>query len=323
MPMPVQPLKAMAAIVITQKLAGSVLYGGGLAIGLLMLALTATRLIEWLARVTPLVVIRGIQFGLGLQLATLALREYVRADGLPGYVLAGLAFLTTLALIGNRRYPAALFVIALGIIYAALFTLRTDAVLDSVGLRWPRLFVPTTADVLSGLLVLALPQIPLSLGNSILATQQSARDFFPDRPLSVRKISATYAVMNLIHPFFSGIPTCHGSGGLVGHYAFGGRTGGSVIIYGSLYILLGLFFSGGFDDVIRVLPLPILGVLLLFEGLALMALLGRLPDLKADLPIALLVGLIAGSLPYGYVVAMVLGMLLASPAGRRFTRLIR
>ncbi|MDR7521736.1 MAG: putative sulfate/molybdate transporter [Armatimonadota bacterium] len=75
MPMPVQPLKAMAAIVITQKLTGNILYGGGFAVGLLMLVLTATRLIEWLARVTPLVVIRGIQFGLGLQLATLALRE--------------------------------------------------------------------------------------------------------------------------------------------------------------------------------------------------------------------------------------------------------
>ncbi|MDR7419775.1 MAG: putative sulfate/molybdate transporter [Armatimonadota bacterium] len=323
MPMPVQPLKAMAAIVITQKLTGNVLYGGGLAIGLLMLVLTATRLIEWLARVTPLVVIRGIQFGLGLQLATLALREYVRADGVPGYVLAGLAFLATLALIGNRRYPAALVVIALGIIYAALFALRVDAVLDGVGLRWPRFFVPTASDVLTGLLVLALPQLPLSLGNSILATQQSARDFFPDRPLSVRKISATYAVMNLIHPFFSGIPTCHGSGGLVGHYTFGGRTGGSVVIYGSLYVLLGLVLSGGFNEVIRVFPLPVLGVLLLFEGLALMALLGRLPDLKADLPIALLVGLIAGSLPYGYVVAMLLGMLLASAAGRRLTRLAR
>ncbi|MDR7521738.1 MAG: putative sulfate/molybdate transporter [Armatimonadota bacterium] len=183
--------------------------------------------------------------------------------------------------------------------------------------------MPTASDVLTGLLVLALPQIPLSLGNSILATHQSARDFFPDRPLSVRKIGATYAFMNLVQPFFSGIPTCHGSGGLVGHYTFGGRTGGSVVIYGGLYVLLGLLLSGGFDEVIRVFPLPILGVLLLFEGLALMTLLGRLSDLKADLPIALLIGLIAGGLPYGYVVAMIVGMLLASPTGRRLGRVTR
>jgi hypothetical protein len=321
MPMPVQPLKAMAAIVITQKLTGNVLYGGGLAVGLLMLLLTATRLVEWLSRVMPLVVIRGIQFGLGLQLATLALREYVRADGVPGYLLAGAAGLVTLVLIGNRRYPAALLVIAMGVVYAALFTVRVTDVLPGIGVRLPHLVVPTGSDVLTGFLVLALPQIPLSLGNSILATQQSAADFFPDRPLSVRRISTTYAAMNLINPFFGGVPTCHGSGGLVGHYTFGGRTGGSVVIYGSLYVLLGLFLSGGFDQAVRVFPLPVLGVLLFFEGLALMTLLGRMPDLKADLAVALLVGLIAASVPYGYVIAMVLGALLVSPVGRRVVRL--
>ena len=92
MPMPVQPLKAVAALVITQKLSGSLLYGGGLAIGLLMLALTLTGSINWLARVVPKAVVRGIQFGLGLQLTTLALRQYVQADGVRGYALAALAF---------------------------------------------------------------------------------------------------------------------------------------------------------------------------------------------------------------------------------------
>jgi hypothetical protein len=196
-------------------------------------------------------------------------------------------------------------------------------VLPGIGVRLPHLVVPTGSDVLTGFLVLALPQIPLSLGNSILATQQSAADFFPDRPLSVRRISTTYAAMNLINPFFGGVPTCHGSGGLVGHYTFGGRTGGSVVIYGSLYVLLGLFLSGGFDQAVRVFPLPVLGVLLFFEGLALMTLLGRMPDLKADLAVALLVGLIAASVPYGYVIAMVLGALLVSPVGRRVVRLSR
>jgi len=46
----------------------------------------------------------------------------------------------------------------------------------------------------------------------------------------VRQISLTYSFMNLINPFLSGIPTCHGSGGMAGHYALGGRTGGSIII---------------------------------------------------------------------------------------------
>jgi hypothetical protein len=84
MPMPVQPLKAVAVIVITQHIAPGVLYGGGLAIGIAMLILTLTGGIDWLARVVPRAVVRGLQLGLGLQLATLALGNYVRHDGARG-----------------------------------------------------------------------------------------------------------------------------------------------------------------------------------------------------------------------------------------------
>lgn len=88
LPMPVQPLKAMAVIVITQRVSGDVLAGGGLAIGVAMLLLSVTGLIDALARAVPKSVVRGIQFGLGLQLASLALKDYVPADGIPGFALA-------------------------------------------------------------------------------------------------------------------------------------------------------------------------------------------------------------------------------------------
>jgi hypothetical protein len=317
MPMPVQPLKAMAAIVITGKVAGSVLYGGGLAVGIIMLLLTVTGLIVWLARVIPGAVIRGIQFGLGLQLATLSLRQYVPADGVRGYMLAGLAFLITIALLGNRRFPAALFVIPLGVAYAFAYTIDLGTVAASLGVAVPHVRAPAVSDVLTGVVLLAIPQIPLSLGNSILATHQSARDLFPDRAPEIRKISGTYALMNLVNPFFGGVPTCHGSGGIVGHYTFGARTGGSVVIYGGFYLLLGLLFSGGFDRVIRVFPLPVLGVLLLFEGLGLMTLIRRLEDQARTLGPALLIGLIAASVPYGYLIGLLVGPLLLAVSRRR------
>jgi len=320
-PMPVQPLKAMAVLVITQKLSGNVLYGAGLAIGIMMLLLTATGLVDWLARVVPKSVIRGIQFGLGLQLTSLALQNYLPADGIAGYWLAALGLSVTIWLIGNRRYPPALFVIALGVAYALLFKLDGTAIVHSVGLSLPRFHIPALQDVLTGFVVLALPQLSLSLGNSILATRQIAQDFFPERSPSVRKISLTYSLMNLINPFFSGIPTCHGSGGIAGHYAFGARTGGSVAIYGLLYILLGLFFSPGFAKIIQVFPLPVLGVLLLFEGLTLMMLVRDISSSKADFSIALLVGLTASGLPYGYVIGLTVGTTLAYLTRRRLTGL--
>lgn len=306
-PMAVQPLKAMAALVIAQKLSGGVLFGGGLAIGAIMLVLTVTGLIEWLARVVPKTVVRGIQFGLGLQLAMLAVKDYVPAEGVPGYMLAAAGFVITIVLLGNRRFPAALFVIALGVTYALIFKVNFDVIWRGTGFHLPQLHTVTRQDLLTGLIVLAVPQIPLSLGNSILATRQVAEDFFPERPLTVRQISFTYSIMNLVNPWFGGIPTCHGSGGMAGHYTFGARTGGSVIIYGCLYLSLGLFFSGCFAQLIQVFPKPILGVMLAFEGLAMLLLVRDIANSKADLFIAMLVGLMAAGLPYGYAIGLIVG----------------
>ena len=309
MPMPVQPLKAMAAIVIAQRTAAPILYGAGLAIGVTMLILASTGALTWLGRVIPKSVVRGIQFGLGLQLASIALQTYVRAEGTRGYALAGMAFVLVVLLLGNRRLPAALPVVALGLAYAA-FRLDSRSLAGIVGLHLPTPHVPQLSDIATGFVLLALPQIPLSLGNSVLATRQLAKDLFPERDISIRKIGLTYAAMNLLNPWLGGIPTCHGSGGMAGHYAFGGRTGGSVIIYGLLFVALGLLFGPGFDRIVTAFPLPILGVLLLFEALALIWLIRDTAHSRLDLPVSALVGLMAVGLPYGYLVGMVVGTVL-------------
>ncbi len=317
-PMAVQPLKAVAVIVITQRIAPGILYGGGLAIGIVMLLLTITGGIDWLARTVPRPVVRGLQLGLGLQLATLALGNYVQRDGARGYVLAAIAFVIIISLLGNRRFPPALFAIALGIIYAVILKLDSSAIASSVGFTLPHVQRLTLSEVVSGFVLLAIPQIPLSLGNSVLATRQVTEDLFPDRHITVRKLSLTYAAMNLVNPFFGGVPTCHGSGGLVGHYTFGARTGGSLIIYGSIYLVIGLFLAAGFQQVVEVFPLPVLGVLLLFEAIALMRFIRREADSASGFFLVLLVGALAAGLPYGYAIALVVGTALhyALPAER-------
>jgi hypothetical protein len=317
MPMPVQPLKAVAVIVITQQVAPEVLYGGGLAIGLTMLALTLSGGIDWLARVVPKSVVRGLQLGLGMQLALLAVRDYVQADGGRGLLLALGALAIIAALWGSRKIPPALPVIVLGVVYALAFKLTSATFADAVGFSLPSVRPVTWDSVATGFLLLALPQIPLSLGNSILATRQVAEDLFPERQIGIRKLSITYAAMNLVNPFFGGVPTCHGSGGMVGHYTFGARTGGSIIIYGSIYLTLGLFFAAGFSQVVQIFPLPILGVLLLVEGAALMAMIrDQVPD-RAALAVALITGVIAVAMPYGYAVGLITGTLLSLILRRR------
>lgn len=309
LPMPMQPLKAMAVLVITQKLTGDVLFGAGLAIGVTMLMLTLSGGLAWLARWIPRCVVRGIQFGLGLSLASLALRDYVPAIGWYGYALALAGFLVMIVLWGNRRFPPGLLVIGIGIAFAFFDGLSLSAIAGGFAITLPTLHQPGLDDILTGFLVLALPQIPLSISNSVIATDQTIRDLFPDRKVDVRKIGMTYSLVNLLAPFASGIPVCHGCGGLAGHYAFGARTGGSVILYGAFYLIVGLFFSGPLHEVLKVFPLPILGVVLLFEALTLLSFIRDQSHSARDLAIALIVGVIAMALRQGFLVGLIIGTL--------------
>lgn len=322
-PMPVQPLKAVAMIVIAQKIAAPVIYGGGLAIGVVMLILTITGLITLIAKYIPKVVIRGIQFGLGIQLSMIALKEYVGSDSWSGYGLAGIAFIITILLLGHRKYPPAIFVISAGILYALIFHFDNLSGIELVQVSLPKLFTPTLADILSGFLILALPQIPLSIGNSIIATNQVAKDLFPEKKINVRKISLTYSIINMINPFFGGVPTCHGSGGMAGHYTFGARTGGSVFIYGLLFLTLGIFFSDSFHRIITIFPLPVLGVILLFEALTLMVFIKDIIDSKKSFLIALLVAVISCGLPYGYLIGMITGTTLYYVSDKRIRNYLK
>lgn len=308
LPMPVQPLKAMAAVVIAQQLAGPVLVAGGVIVGVTMLVLAQTGALTVIARVVPKAVVRGIQLGLGLQLGLLALRRFLPQEGAGGWVLAAVALVVVLALRGNRRVPAAIVVVSLGLGWAwATWP-------DGVASPWsPRLPVlperwPSASDFLVALPLLALPQLALSLGNSVLATRQVAQDLFPDRePLTVRRIGTTYALMNLVSAPLGGIPVCHGSGGMVGHYAFGGRSGGSVVLYGLVFIAGGLMLSADPVAFARLVPGPVLGVLLLVEAVGLMRLLRDQLSDRAALAVAVVCGVTAVAAPYGYAVALVGG----------------
>jgi hypothetical protein len=85
-------------------------------------------------------------------------------------------------------------------------------------------------------------------------------------------------------------------------------------------VLLGLFFGAGFGQFAKAFPLPMLGVILLFEALALIWVIRETATSRTDFPIAMLVGLLAVGLPYGYVIGLVVGTALFYLGGR--TRLV-
>ncbi|MBN2682726.1 MAG: putative sulfate/molybdate transporter [Bacteroidales bacterium] len=307
-PMAVQPLKAVAMIVITQQVSGNMILMSGLLIGVIMFALSASNLLNFVEKYIPKTVIRGIQLGLGIQLALIGLKDYVPAEAVSGYVLAGISFFIAIIFIGNRKYPPAIFIILLGFVYSITFNFNQGFMQPMQPVfQLPEL---NTDDLWSAFFLLTLPQIPLSLGNSIFATKQVAKDLFPEKNIGVKKIGLTYSIMNISSPFLGGIPVCHGSGGLAGQFTFGGRTGGSVIIYGILYILLGLFFSTNFTEITKIFPLPVLGVILMLEGTALIVLVKDIITDKKQFLIAVVIALIAIGIPYGYFVGMVVGIIM-------------
>ncbi|OVE74998.1 hypothetical protein BVX97_05835 [bacterium E08(2017)] len=310
-PMPVQPLKAVAALVIAGGISASEIYGAGVSVGLIMLLLTVSGLLESLRKAIPKSVIRGMQLGLGLKLAMLSVLAYVPSDGVRGLMLACACVLLVLLLGKSQKCPAALPVIVIGLVYALSFNVGIDTFRDSFGVAIPRVAGFTKADMLQGLIVLALPQIPLSLGNSLLATHQMASDLFPERKLKIRTIGYTYSFFNIVCPLFGGVPVCHGSGGMAGHYVFGGRTGGSVLIYGCLLLVFGCLWGNGFESVVRIFPLPVLGVILITEGVTLMRFTRDVVSDRPQLLVALVTALCAIALPYGFLVGLIVGTVLA------------
>jgi hypothetical protein len=145
--------------------------------------------------------------------------------------------------------------------------------LSAVGwsVRWPRVELPefTWGDLVTGILVLGLPQAALTFGNAVVSTADENNRLFPDRPVTVKRLAVGHGVMNLVGGGLGGVPMCFGAGGMAGHVRFGARTGGATVVLGLLLLGLGLFLSDSLATLLRLFPVSILGVVLLFGGLEL------------------------------------------------------
>lgn len=68
--------------------------------------------------------------------------------------------------------------------------------------------------------------------------------------------------MNLLAPTVGGVPMCHGAGGMAGHTAFGSKTGGAIIIPGTVVVLLALLTGDSIHVIFKMFPVPVPGVIL-------------------------------------------------------------
>ncbi len=73
-------------------------------------------------------------------------------------------------------------------------------------------------------------------------------------------------IMNLLSPLIGGVLMCHSAGGMAGHVRFGAHTGVALITLGILLLVMVLFFSSSIGTLFRILPKPVLGVILFLTG---------------------------------------------------------
>ena len=269
-PFPVQPMKAIGAVATTQAaqtilITPGAVYGASLVTGLLWLVLGATgaakRVADWIGRPVATGIIMGLGFAFMLQGI-----KMISGD----WLLGAIAFFGTMVLLTNRIIPVMFLLLVFG---AGTALVQDPRLIDEfVQLRaemrlpdFPLLRV-TWEELLIGIVFLALPQVPLTLGNAIIAIKEENNRLFPLRPVNEKKVAISTGVINLFGAAAGGVPMCHGAGGMAGHVRFGARTGGAPVILGAILVFVALFFSGSVQTLFKIFPEPVLGVILLLTG---------------------------------------------------------
>lgn len=291
-PLPIQPMKAIGAAAVAGGISPAALFASGLTSGLFWLLAGATGAIRPISRLATKPVVRGIMLGLGLSFMVDGVHRMTSAP-----VLAGIALVVTYLLLTNPRIPAMFALLVIGVFSAVIMDpqLMSELAKIRVGFKLPvfSLSAMTWNDLAVGTLLFTLPQIPLTLGNAVIAIVAENNELFPDRKVTEKKIAISQGIMNLVAPVFGGVPMCHGAGGMAGHVRFGAKTGGALVILGSILVLTALFFSDSVAIFFRIFPNAILGVILFFAGSELAIVVRDIGDKKSDFYVMLIVAAFA------------------------------
>ena len=335
---PVQPMKVIGAYAIATGVAYPQITASAFWVFLFLLVIGATGAISLVGRYTPRSVVRGVQLSTGVLLMVEGIKFingtskfqvlqqaaephlFIQTIGpVPlGIIIGVVAGVITLLFLENKKFPAGLLVIGLGIIIGLLLGKPGQLSEVSLGFNIPKIFpagFPGRLDFTLSLLILVLPQIPMTLGNAVIANADLSAQYFGDdsRKVTYKALCLSMSFANLVTFVLGGMPLCHGAGGLAAHYRFGARTAGSNIIIGLIFIFLAVFLGAQALPLVNLLPMSVLGVLLLFAGSQLSMTIIDL-SLKKDLFVTVvMVGItLASNLAIAFVVGFILAYALKS-----------
>jgi hypothetical protein len=260
LPLPVQPMKAIAAVAIARQFSLEENAAAGLVVAGLVGVFSVTGLISWANRVTPVPVVKGIQVGAGLSLCLSAGSKMLTpltwtgpwwGDNLLWAVAAVVLLLFTYA---YPKLPYAIIVFGVGIILSILSRSEESAYTSPASIP---ILHPSAKDFWKATTTASLGQLPLTP--------------YPAAP-TVTELGSSVAIINLVGCWFGAMPACHGSGGLAGQHRFGARSGSSIIFLGSIKLLLGIIAFWRSEAIVSVLagiPKSLLGVLVIAAGVEL------------------------------------------------------
>jgi MFS superfamily sulfate permease-like transporter len=262
-PIPVQPMKAVSAVLITSGLSAGEIAAAGLCLGLILLVLAVTGAIAWFARLVPQSVVTGLQLGLGITLALLSLELMAE---LPWLGMATAVVL--LLLLRVPRCPATLVALGAAIVLAQASGVGAPWPEFTWAPAWPEVLLPALGDFQRALGSAVLPQLPLTLTNAVIVTAALADDFYGERAsrATARNLALSSGLANLALAPLGALPMCHGAGGLAAHHRFGARTGLAPVLFGVLLLGLCLVLADRAGALLAVIPLAAVGALLLFSA---------------------------------------------------------
>jgi MFS superfamily sulfate permease-like transporter len=263
LPIPVQPMKAVSAVLVTSHLTPGAVAAAGVILGAILLVLAVTGLIDRLSRAIPQSVTAGLQLGLGVMLALLGLELMLELPWI-GFGILCLVLLLMLV----PRCPATLVALAAAVGVGQVLDLTQMPAPASAHLTLPALVLPTWQDMAHAMQEAVLPQLALTVTNAIIVTAALAHSMFPHKGdrVTERRLAFSSGAANLLLAPFGAMPMCHGAGGLAAHHRFGARTGAAPLVLGVLFLGLGLFFSAAALDLLRLIPMAAVGAFLAVAG---------------------------------------------------------
>lgn len=335
---PVQPMKVIGAYAIATAMTASQISASVAWVGLFMLIIGGTGAMRVIGKWTPRSVVRGVQISTGTLLMSQGVRFMVGSSkfqalrhmaepyltvqslgSIPvGLVIGLVGGVLTLLLLDNKRAPAGLIVVLFGLCVGLVLGTHEGFDKLRLGFYLPAFLpfgMPTLSDFTFALMVLVLPQIPMTLGNAVIANADLSAHYFgkDSKRVTYSALCISMSLANFVSFLIGGMPLCHGAGGLAAHYRFGARTGGSNLMIGAVFVVLAFFLGGHVVAVVSLMPMSVLGVLLLFAGSQLAMTIIDMKERK-DLFVALMMlGItLASNLAVGFVAGMAVAYALKS-----------